>query len=153
MLTAAAAEAAATDESSEELTSSHLHVASHAVRCTPGDAYLANMNDHCWIMFCSSITFIGASRSGAGATPAIMAAVAAGLTTGPFEVGVAVTMAAGVMLPPIPMMLLATGSMGVFESPAADKRPVVEGRGSSDILAAAESAAVSSRSSSSCPNS
>ena len=60
----------------------------------------------------------------------------AGLTTGPFDVGVAVATGAGVMLL-LKLMMLAAGSIGVFESPAAESRPVVEGRGSSDSLAAA----------------
>ena len=67
-----------------------------------------------------------------------MAAVAAGLTTGPLDVGVAVAVTPGVMLL-LKLMLPAAGSIGVLESPAADNRLVVEGRGSSDSLAAAAS--------------
>ncbi len=143
MLMAAAAEADATFESSDALASSHLQDTSHFTLQTkhPNNAScLANKNDHCCIIFCSNSTFICASRSAAGATPAIIAAMAAGLMIGPLEVGVAVTTAAGVMLLLMPTLLPTAGCIGVLENPAAEARPVVEGWNSSESLAVAASA-------------
>ena len=106
------------------------HVPRHTSHVTRHKPHLANKNDHCVIIVCSTINFTWASRWGAGATPARTAAVTAGLTNTPLEVGVAVDMGAGVTLLPPP--LPAAASSGVLESPAADARPVVEGWGSSD---------------------